>query len=76
MGKKTIKKQEAAATKQLDQRLLAIREFNRNNAGSMWIDPEKVPTEEDVLQAKTEWEERSKALVEKNDYLSQMPTTP
>lgn len=51
------------------QRLAAIREFNLNNAGEMWIDPEKTPTQEDIDKAKEEFEQRTIALRDKKDYL-------
>ena len=68
---KTKKKEvnETAAEKQLAQRLAAIREFNMNNMGQAWIDPEKVPSEEDIAQAKKEFEDRTSALRNKHDYL-------
>lgn len=68
MGKKDKKQEADIAAKHAEQRLMAIREFNMNNAGKLWIDPEKTPTEEDVMAAKKEWEDRSKALMEKKDY--------
>lgn len=70
-NKKTKKADEAAqnAEKQAAARLAAIREFNLNNAGEAWIDPDKIPTEEDVNAAKKEFEERTIALRDKNDYL-------
>lgn len=42
-----------------------IRQFNLNNANSMWIDPERDPSEEDIAQAKEEFEQRTKSLNEK-----------
>ena len=44
------------------------RDFNLNNAGKMRIEPDKVPTEDDVKNAKEEYEARVKALQEKKDY--------
>ena len=34
-----------------------------------WIDPEKTPTSEDIQQVKDEFEQRTKALQEKKDYV-------
>ena len=69
MAKKKDKTVETAANKQLEQRLAAIREFNMNNMGQAWIDPEKVPTDEDKAQAKKDFEDRANALRNKHDYL-------
>ncbi len=69
MAKKEKKVAADAAAKQAEQRLAAIREYNVNNMGSSWIDPNHTPTEEEVETAKKEFEERTKALQEKNDYL-------
>ena len=51
------------------QRLAAIQEFNRQNAGEAWIDAERVPTEEEINTAKEEYEKRTIALRDKNAYL-------
>ena len=51
------------------QRLAAIQEFNRQNAGEAWIDAERIPTEEEVNAAKDEYEKRTVALRDKKDYL-------
>ena len=51
------------------QRLAAIQEFNRQNAGEAWIDAERVPTEEEINTAKEDYEKRTVALRDKNDYL-------
>lgn len=69
MAKKKEKAVENAANKQLEQRLAAIREFNMNNMGQAWIDPEKVPSEEDIATAKKDFEDRANALRNKHDYL-------
>lgn len=69
MAKKKDKAVESGANKQLEQRLSAIREFNMNNMGQAWIDPEKVPSEEDIAAAKKEFEDRTIALRDKHDYL-------
>ena len=68
MAKKQKKEVDEAA-KQAEMRLAAIREYNVNNMGESWIDPNHVPTEEEVAQAKKDFEERTKALQEKKDYL-------
>lgn len=57
------------AAKQAEERLQTIRQFNVNNAGDLWIDPAKVPTQEDIDAAKKDFEDTTKALQEKNDYL-------
>lgn len=67
------KNQAEVSTKQLEKEAVqheklrqeTIKQFNLNNANSMWIDPNKVPTEEDIAQAKKDFEERTKALNEK-----------
>lgn len=69
MGNKTTKNVAKNATKQAEERLQTIRQFNVNNAGDLWIDPEKIPTQEDIDAAKKEFEDTTKALQEKNDYL-------
>lgn len=69
MAKKEKKVAADAAAKQAEQRLAAIREYNVNNMGSSWIDPNHTPTEEEVEAAKKEFEERTTALQEKKDYL-------
>ena len=74
MAKKKTTKEETkdkaveAASKLTAEKLAAIREFNMQNVGSMWIDPEKVPSDEDVEQAKKDYEERAIALKDKKDY--------
>ena len=69
MAKKQTKKAADNAAKQAEMRLAAIREYNVNNMGESWIDPERVPTEEEVAAAKKEFEDRTSALQNKNDYL-------
>jgi len=69
MAKKNTKAVVDAAEKQAAQRLAAIREFNMNNAGDLWIDPDRVPTEDEVNEAKKDFEERTIALRDKKDYL-------
>lgn len=51
------------------ERAKYIRDFNLNNAGHMRIEPDKVPTEDDIKNAKEEYEAKVKALQEKKDYL-------
>lgn len=60
---------EKEAAKLQEQRRNTIKDFNINNAGKFWIDPDKTPTEEDIEQAKKEFEDRTTALQEKKDYL-------
>lgn len=50
------------------ERAKYIRDFNLNNAGKMRIEPDKVPTEDDIKNAKEEYEARVKKLQEKKDY--------
>ncbi len=73
MAKKKVatmtKTEEENIKKQAQARLAAINEFNRNNMGEAWIDPEKTPTDEDVEAAKKEFEDRTLALQQKSDYL-------
>lgn len=63
---KTVEKQEKKAK---EARLAAIEEYNRSNMGEAWIDPDREPTDEDIAAAKKEFEDRTKALQEKDDYL-------
>ena len=51
------------------QRLAAIQEFNRQNAGEAWIDAERIPTEDEINAAKEDYEKRTVALRDKDDYL-------
>jgi len=69
MAKKETKKQATEAEKQAEQRLMAIRQFNMNNESGAYIDPNKTPTEDDIAAAKKEFEDRTTALQNKNDYL-------
>lgn len=46
-----------------------INDFNTNNMGKYWIDANKVPTDEDVEQAKKEFEDFVTNLREKKDYI-------
>ena len=57
------------AAQQEEARRQAIADFNVKNAGRYWIDPDKAPTDEDVADAKKEYEDVTKALNEKNDYV-------
>ena len=72
MSKKTEKNVNDAASQAArleEERRKAIAEFNVQNMGKYWIDPAKVPTSEDIENVKKEFEERTKALEEKKDYL-------
>lgn len=72
MSKKTEKNVNDAASQAArleEERRKAIAEFNVQNMGKYWIDPDKVPTSEDIENVKKEFEERTKALQEKKDYL-------
>lgn len=61
--------EEQKAEQAAAQRLAAIREFNMQNTGELWIDPEKIPTQEDIDWAKKEFEDKTIALRDKRDYL-------
>lgn len=52
-----------------ERRAAAIAQFNKENMGAMYIDPIRVPTEEEVLEKKEEFEKRATALKEKADYV-------
>lgn len=67
--KKTTKTAEKQEKKAKEARLAAIEEYNRSNMGEAWIDPDREPTDEDIAAAKKEFEERTKALQDKDDYL-------
>lgn len=72
MSKKTEKNVNDAASQAArleEERRKAIAEFNVQNMGKYWIDPDKVPTSEDIENVKKEFEERTKALQEKKDYI-------
>ena len=66
MRKKKDKRNEAEML--AADRIKYIREYNLNNAGKMRIEPDKTPTEDDIKNAKEEYEARVKALQQKNDY--------
>ena len=51
------------------ERREAINEFNRHNMGKYWIDPDKIPTNEDVESAKKAFEDAVLALQNKKDYV-------
>lgn len=72
MAKKKEKVADAAtqnAERAAAQRLAAIQEFNRQNAGEAWIDAERIPTEDEINAAKEDYEKRTIALRDKDDYL-------
>ena len=72
MAKKKEKVADVAtqnAEKAAAQRLAAIQEFNRQNAGEAWIDAERIPTEDEINEAKEIYEKRTIELRDKNDYL-------
>ena len=50
------------------ERAKYIRDFNMNNAGKMRIEPDKIPSKEDIEAAKKDFENRVTALKEKYDY--------
>jgi hypothetical protein len=51
------------------ERLAMIKDFNRDNMGRYYIDPQKVPTDEDIASAKADFENSVKALQNKKDYV-------
>ena len=51
------------------ERRKAIAEFNVQHMGEYWIDPDRVPTQDDIDAIKKEFEDRTKALNEKKDYV-------
>lgn len=73
-SKKTQKEEPAmdetkmAAMKEEERRKL-IADFNVNNDGKIWIDPDKVPTEDDVKEAQKGFEDAAAALRDKKDYV-------
>ena len=52
-----------------EERRKAIAEFNTTNMGKYWIDPDRVPTDEDIKKAKATFEKATKDLQEKKDYV-------
>lgn len=74
MAKKTAKEKnelddvQIAAQKEAERRKV-ISEFNVNNMGKLWIDPDKTPTEDDINQAKADFEAAANALKERKDYV-------
>lgn len=52
----------------LSERKKIIAEFNTNNSDNMTIDPSKVPTKEDIENAKNQYEQLVKELSDKKDY--------
>lgn len=51
------------------ERRKAISEFNMNYMGKYWIDPDKIPTDEDIATAKKNYEDAVTALNEKKEYV-------
>jgi hypothetical protein len=53
------KKNDAVAQAECNERERreAIAEFNMNNMGKYWIDPDKIPTDEDIANAKKAFED-------------------
>lgn len=74
MAKKTAKEKnelddvQIAAQKEAERRKV-ISEFNVNNMGKFWIDPDKTPTEDDINRAKADFEAAANALKERKDYV-------
>lgn len=69
MAKKVLKEAAKEAEKREQERRSAIADFNVNQMGKMWIDPDKIPTEDDIANAKKEFEEFTKSIQEKQDFL-------
>lgn len=69
MLKKEVKKAAKEAEKKEQERRMAIADFNVNQMGKLWIDPDKIPTDEDIENAKKDYEEFTKSLQEKNSYI-------
>lgn len=67
--KKNKNKELDANEMALAQRMQAIKDFNMNNMGEQWIDPERIPTDEEKKQAKEEFEAMVKELQQPKDYL-------
>jgi hypothetical protein len=57
------------AAVQAEERRKLIAEFNTANMGKYWIDPERTPTDEDIKKAKEAFDEHTKFLQTKDDYL-------
>lgn len=51
------------------ERREAIRDFNMNAMGKYWIDPDKIPTDEDIENAKKAFEEATLALQSGKEYV-------
>lgn len=66
---KQMTEEEKIAVKREEERRQAIAEFNVNNMGKFWIDPAKVPTEEDINKAKFDFEDAAKKLNDRKDYV-------
>lgn len=71
MAKKKVTESPEAKEARLlaEQRAAAISQFNKENMGIMHIDPVRVPTEEEILEKKTEFETLATNLKEKADYV-------
>lgn len=68
-NKKEVEETVDQAVKHEEERRKAIADFNLQNMGKYWIDPDKIPTDEDIAKAKEEFETRMTALNEKKDYV-------
>ena len=69
MSKKQEKTAAEHAARMEAERRKAIAEFNMNNKGKYVIDPDHVPTEEEVRAAQKDFEYATALLNEKNDYV-------
>jgi hypothetical protein len=68
--KKSKKNDAVALAEQHEkERRVAISEFNMNNMGKYWIDPDKVPTDEDIASAKQAFEDAVTEFQKGKDYV-------
>lgn len=69
MSKKTKTPAVSEAEQQEIARREAIRDFNTQQMGKYWIDPDKVPTDEDIQLAKKAFEDAVTELQNRKDYV-------
>lgn len=69
MGK--TKKNDAVSQAECNERERreAIAEFNMNNMGKYWIDPDKIPTDEDIANAKKAFEDAVEEFQKGKEYV-------
>jgi hypothetical protein len=51
------------------ERRQAIAEYNVNNMGKYWIDPDKTPTDDDIAQAKKDFDDFTEEMNKNNAYV-------